>query len=440
MILIITLKLEIMKNVFRFVFIVVAIQFANFNLVNAQTNLIPNPGFESGLASWIPYAVDQAKIDSTGGHTGTKLLVLNTMVSADGAAVAQYGVPCKEGNYTFSFWIKGDSTFIGVVLNGLGADGNEFSARWVGGSDFSTKGNPTTWEKVSYNFDIIANEGETGLNLRLFIKSNKKNVGSKVLVDDASLVRNNPAPPVDANNVILNPGFESGLAPWLAYSGLKDGSHASIDSTGGYTGAKLLVITTPAKFASGEGGAGVAQNDVPAQPGGNYTYSAWIKGDSTYIGVIEKGLDSDGIKFIRWIGGSDAAAKAKPGTWEKVTYTFDLPNDGETNVTFRLFVYSIKKRIGSQVLVDDASLVKNYMTGISKTNEEALMVYPNPVVDKLNISLNSGISEVSIYDISGKPICKNTFANTSVSLNVSNFAKGVYIVKINNKYFHKIVK
>ena len=241
-------------------------------------------------------------------------------------------------------------------------------------------------------------------------------------------------------NLILNPGFEAGLAPWEAYSGLNDGSHASIDSTGGYTGANLLVITTPEAFADGEGGAGVGQNGIPCTIG-NYTYSASIKGDSTYLGVILKGLDSDDFEFVRWVGGSDALAKDNPDNWEKVTYTFDIvPEAGDKDLKLRLFIYSIKQSSGSKVMVDDVSLILNYATGVSKFKEELVKIYPNPVVDKLHIILASANSEVSIYNASGKLISKNIFLNTTGVIDVSGFAKGVYIVKINNTDAQKFVK
>ena len=595
-----------MKNVFRSVFLVFAVLFANYNLSNAQTNLILNPGFEDGLAPWEAYSGlndgSHASIDSTGGYTGENLLTITTPAvfasGESGAGVGQNGIPCKAGSYIYSAWVKGDSTYLGVILKGLDSDGFEF-VRWVGGSDAAAKGNPDNWEKVTYTFDVVADPGETDLNLRLFIYSIKQSSGTEVLVDDASLVRNIVAPTVDPynlvlnpgfedgigswisrgsdsiaidatdshtgsnslimtkptwasgavlegipckritytysawlkgdssyifplldgldqygdplathywgetdylltnpdtwthvsytftvdpepgatdlvlrliviskkvmpdtkiwvddvslvksispvvidpNNKIVNPGFEDGLAPWEAYSGFNDGSHASIDSTGGYTGAKLVTITTPAVFASGESGAGIGQNGIPCIKG-NYTYSAKIMGDSTYLGVILKGLDADGFEFIRWVGGSDAAAKGNPDAWENVTYTFDIVSEeGDTDLNLRLFIYSIKQSPGSKVMVDDASLILNYGTGIPKSDKELVTVYPNPVVDKLHISLVSANSEVSIYSATGKLISKTFIPQTIGVIDVSGLARGAYIVKVDNKCVQKFVK
>jgi len=62
------------------------------------------------------------------------------------------------------------------------------------------------------------------------------------------------------------------------------------------------------------------------------------------------------------------------------------------------------------------------------------------VVDKLNIGLASANSEVSIFSVSGKLMSKTVLQNTTGVIDVSGLAKGMYIVKVNNKYAQKFVK
>lgn len=69
---------------------------------------------------------------------------------------------------------------------------------------------------------------------------------------------------------------------------------------------------------------------------------------------------------------------------------------------------------------------------------------PNPVQDKLNISLldNQLISEIEIVDLSGKAIYSSTEIVNN-QLDVSDFIKGTYYIKIKSQdliYFDTFVK
>jgi len=249
-----------------------------------------------------------------------------------------------------------------------------------------------------------------------------------------------PCPGKAQENLIINPGFEDGLVPWEPYSGLKDGMHVSIDSSGGYSGNNLLKITTPAEFASGELGAGVAQDSIPCSPG-NYSYTAWLMGDSTYLGVILRGLDSFGDPFIRWIGGSDWEIKASPDKWEQVSYNTNITiSEGETNLFLRLIIYSNKQEAGTVVAMDDISLHANSPSDVATYDKGTINVYPNPVENVLYLKLLSAESRISLYDLSGKLHFEKMFPTTSGALNVSSLAGGMYIILVNDIYFQGFVK
>ena len=71
-------------------------------------------------------------------------------------------------------------------------------------------------------------------------------------------------------------------------------------------------------------------------------------------------------------------------------------------------------------------------------------IYPNPVVDKLNISLNGEIESLDIYSVDGKHILSKHNINSSIiNLSIDNFKKGQYLIRIksslgiNNRYFIK---
>jgi hypothetical protein len=60
-----------------------------------------------------------------------------------------------------------------------------------------------------------------------------------------------------------------------------------------------------------------------------------------------------------------------------------------------------------------------------------LEIYPIPVNDILRFGINTGKVEITIFDISGRPVLKmQTYDN---QIDISNLQKGVYMIKIVDK-------
>ena len=56
-------------------------------------------------------------------------------------------------------------------------------------------------------------------------------------------------------------------------------------------------------------------------------------------------------------------------------------------------------------------------------------------------STNTPISEISIYDLSGKLLLSKKYnSEININLNISNLASGIYLLKINNKKSIKLIK
>jgi len=88
------------------------------------------------------------------------------------------------------------------------------------------------------------------------------------------------------------------------------------------------------------------------------------------------------------------------------------------------------------VFVDDVSLCpcsSPCTTGMEEYNKATIGVYPNPVSDKLNITINNNdFAELIIYDISSRKLFDKQFSN-AVSINTGQLAKGIYIYEVRNK-------
>ncbi|PZU86150.1 MAG: hypothetical protein DI529_09050 [Chryseobacterium sp.] len=88
------------------------------------------------------------------------------------------------------------------------------------------------------------------------------------------------------------------------------------------------------------------------------------------------------------------------------------------------------------VAADEAMAVTDF-------SKNQFSVYPNPVADIINISGDSQISSVQIYDYAGKLLLSNSANSKKLQLNVSSLPKGNYIVRVlsgQNSSSHKIIK
>jgi acetyl esterase/lipase len=60
-------------------------------------------------------------------------------------------------------------------------------------------------------------------------------------------------------------------------------------------------------------------------------------------------------------------------------------------------------------------------------------VYPNPIIDVINIDAGIEIENVIIYDISGKIILEKEVMNNSSIINISSLNSGVYYIQVNSR-------
>ena len=67
---------------------------------------------------------------------------------------------------------------------------------------------------------------------------------------------------------------------------------------------------------------------------------------------------------------------------------------------------------------------------VSDVNKSQVKVYPNPVVDVLNIDADSKVSGVQVFDLSGKAVSSFALNQVKNQVNLGKLAPGVYVVNI----------
>jgi hypothetical protein len=133
---------------------------------------------------------------------------------------------------------------------------------------------------------------------------------------------------------------------------------------------------------------------------------------------------------------------------DKVTNNYDQNNNSITgkyeiynynnwhpsNVTDPLIVYSNKKNIFNLYNIYRYKVhYLSFSNEINETTPKQLNLYPNPATNTLTLNL-SQLQElqnatVNIYDIQGKELLHQNITDTQTQIDISSFAKGIYIVK-----------
>lgn len=127
-------------------------------------------------------------------------------------------------------------------------------------------------------------------------------------------------------------------------------------------------------------------------------------------------------------------------TWREWTkYTYDL--SAYIGQTIYIAFYSSTTNL-LFIGIDDFEISSNTL-GVSEAAVNKASVYPNPVADILHIKNKNTMSEITVYDLSGKIVKKENPNSDRAEINVSSLATGNYLVKIKDKVAeqtYKIIK
>ena len=110
---------------------------------------------------------------------------------------------------------------------------------------------------------------------------------------------------------------------------------------------------------------------------------------------------------------------AAAGTYYAQVYGYNGANSATT-------CYTLKVQLGTATKQDAPAFA---------ATKSLLTVYPNPVTNVLNLSLNSEVNANSKYvimDAKGVVVMQQQLVRNPQSVDVSSLAKGVYLVKISN--------
>lgn len=72
------------------------------------------------------------------------------------------------------------------------------------------------------------------------------------------------------------------------------------------------------------------------------------------------------------------------------------------------------------------------LSSVSDNESNSFSIYPNPTSGRINVAVNNGnnINEVVVLDITGNVLMSESVNANNISLDLSSFAKGLYLVKV----------
>ena len=153
-------------------------------------------------------------------------------------------------------------------------------------------------------------------------------------------------------------------------------------------------------------------------------------------GYARYGLSSDGLNGrSEW---NDVVSNTSQ------TFTHTVVFDQLLPTTKNAFIFQLGNE-ASNVFLDNVFLFtetdyNNIISGVTANKENAIKIFPNPVADQLNITLNASSSKISIFNSLGQKVIENVTTGNIARINVANLQKGVYFVKINNGTSLKFIK
>lgn len=230
-------------------------------------------------------------------------------------------------------------------------------------------------------------------------------------------------------------GFLGGDGVWFTAPA---GDFVTVSDEKAFSGAYALkyscddVSTLPAeKIQMGLGKSEVENSYVSLEAGTyNVKCKVWV---STDCSVKTIGLN---IKEPGTPSNFDLSTVAK-GEWVELSNTVTLATAADES-TFQIILKAANYGVGTFYL-DDITFEKTTPTAIDDNTFNDISIFPNPASGIVNVKAQEG-SDIKVYSLSGQMVKSiNNVASLS-TFSTSDFAKGMYLVTVENADQKTVVK
>lgn len=222
----------------------------------SDENLLPDGGFESGVAGWSSWNGSTLATSTVQAHSGLQSMLASGRPNANQFAVYNLtSLVEADTTYAVSAWVLHAGTGNQTVrlASKVACAGAADTYPWL---QNNTAVAPNTWTQLSGNLTIPA--GCDVSDVAIFFEGTEP--GFDVHIDDVKVVPPN-------NNLVTDGGFEAGIAGWSSWNG----SALSASTAQARTGLQSLQATgrpDANQFA-------VYSLTSVVEPGATYAVSAW---------------------------------------------------------------------------------------------------------------------------------------------------------------------
>jgi len=125
--------------------------------------------------------------------------------------------------------------------------------------------------------------------------------------------------------------------------------------------------------------------------------------------------------------------------WEKLTFDFSSLIGYKYNRIVIFPDFPATRNSGTTVYIDNINKIDVTSSGNDLVNSQ-VNIFPNPVVDVLNVAIAASKAKINIYNSLGVMMESGDFQGPQVRFNVSNYLPGVYYLKVDGGTAVKFVK
>lgn len=200
------------------------------------------------------------------------------------------------------------------------------------------------------------------------------------------------------------------------------------------TGDEIWVgykVSVPAAVADPQSGYCLAVDGEPAIPGVNWiktgiAWSAWTGSSTTGNGNWNIRANVTGLGWPTWLVLDQSTLEVYGDDFETLNLSFNIVGLADGN-------YNASVVIGCNDPDSEWNEIPVNLTigtGIDNTTKIGVMTYPNPATENLNVVADVNINSIAIYSITGQLVNSFNVNSTSTSINVSDMAKGIYVMEV----------
>ena len=281
------------------------------------------------------------------------------------------------------------------------------------------------WEIATFNFSGHANVYDKMQFLFDFGNVGDGTATSTFLFDDVQLEEGlQPEPtslPIDFENSVVTSDFTNFFGSMVFVI-----PNPQIDENNPSATVGQFVRSGGAGFMRSK----LALTDAIQNMSASGTISMKVYTDAPVETLLKFKLESN----VTEVGKEQDVLTTVSGGW--ATYTWDLSNGDVPiyNVLTLMLGYNGASDASANAtfLFDDIQIVANLSDGVDQTlNLDDISLYPNPAKGLLTISSkNKSIQTISLFDVLGNQVKVLNPNSLSATIDVSDFASGIYIAKI----------